>query len=101
MEGDLRIAAGLAPFDAPTLVGLRRVTAIAIAPSGDWAAASVQRLDADGASYVSDLWRVPLDGGAAVQLTRGDASDGSPCFRSDGALGFLSNRPPHGEKADD
>jgi dipeptidyl aminopeptidase/acylaminoacyl peptidase len=88
-------------FDAGQLIALRRVGAIALAPSGDWVAVAAQRLDADGAKYASDLWKLPLDGGRAVQLTRGDHNDGAPCFRADGALGFLSNRPPAGGKADD
>jgi len=44
---------------------------------------------------------VPTDGSAAVQLTRGDSKDASPCFRRDGALGFLSNRSPNERAPDD
>ena len=90
-----------APFDPPQLIELKRVTQIAVAPSGDWAAVSVQRLDADKAKYVTDLWRVPLDGAPAAQLTRGEHGASTPCFRSDGALGFLSSRPPEGKDGDD
>jgi len=90
-----------AAFDAAQLIALRRVGQIAIAPSGDWIAVAVQRLNADGAKYVTDLWRLPVDGGSAIQLTRADFSDSSPCFRADGALGFLSNRPPASGKGDD
>ena len=88
-------------FDSAQLIALRRVGKIAVAPAGDWIAAAVQRLDADGAKYVSDLWRIPLDGGPAIQLTHGEHNDTAPCFRADGALGFLSNRPPSTGKADD
>jgi dipeptidyl aminopeptidase/acylaminoacyl peptidase len=92
----------LARFDAAQLIALKRVTQIAVAPDGKWAAASVQRLNADGSKYFADLWHVPLDGGEPVQLTRGDHNDTSPSFRSDGGLGFLSNRPPaEGEPDDD
>ncbi|MEO8135469.1 MAG: prolyl oligopeptidase family serine peptidase, partial [Betaproteobacteria bacterium] len=90
-----------APFDAAQLIALRRVSQIALAPDGQWVAAALQRLDADGAKYVADLWRLPVDGGAATQLTRGVHSDTAPCFRADGGLGFLSNRPPASGKADD
>jgi hypothetical protein len=38
--------------------------------------------------YVSDLWRILPDGGAAIQLTRGE-HDTAPCFRADGALEFF------------
>jgi dipeptidyl aminopeptidase/acylaminoacyl peptidase len=83
-------------FDVDQLIQLRRVGALIPAPGGEWAAVAVQRLDADGAKYVSDLWRVSLidPKAAPVQLTRGACNDTSPCFRRDGALGFLSNRNP-------
>jgi dipeptidyl aminopeptidase/acylaminoacyl peptidase len=73
-------------------IALSRVETVAAAPDGSWLAVAVQRLARDGARYVSDLWRVPVDSGAAIQLTRGDSRDAAPCFRHDGALGFLSNR---------
>ncbi len=82
-------------------IGLGRVSATALSPDGSWMAVQVQRLDQEGADYVGDLWKVPLDGGDPVQLTRGDSRDGSPCFRRDGALGFLSNRKPAEIKADE
>jgi dipeptidyl aminopeptidase/acylaminoacyl peptidase len=82
-------------------IGLRRVGAVAAAPDGRWLAVAVQRLDQERSRYVSDLWKVPLDGSAAVQLTRGDSRDTAPGFRRDGALAFLSNRQPNELKADD
>src|SRR5262249_8212735 len=82
-------------------VALKRVSAIAASPCGRWLAVTVQRLDLEGAKYVADLWRVPTDGGAAVQLTRGDSRDGAPCYRRDGALGFVSNRRPTDLKPDE
>ena len=90
-----------APHDVEAHIRLRRVTALAASPCGRWLAVQVERLDLEGARYVSDLWRVPTDGGAAVQLTRGDSRDTAPCFRHDGALGFLSNRRPSEIKPDD
>ncbi|HEY3075199.1 MAG TPA: S9 family peptidase [Burkholderiales bacterium] len=82
-------------------IQLKRVSEIAASPDGKWLAVSVQRLDGDGAKYVSDLWKVPTDGGSAVQLTRGECKDTAPCFRHDGALGFLSNRQPNEIKPDE
>jgi dipeptidyl aminopeptidase/acylaminoacyl peptidase len=82
-------------------IALKRVSDIAASPDGEWLAVSVQRLDRDGAKYVSDLWRVPTDGSPAVQLTRGESKDSAPCFRRDGALGFLSNRQPNEVKPDE
>ncbi|MBT9559691.1 MAG: PD40 domain-containing protein, partial [Myxococcales bacterium] len=79
-------------FDAEQLIRLNRVSAYAVSPCGTWAAVAVARLDGDGGKYVSDLWRVPVSGGPAIPLTRGDSDDTAPSFRRDGALGFLSNR---------
>ena len=95
------MTAATSAFDSAQLIALKRVGKIALAPAGDWVAVAVQRLDADGAKYVSDLWRLPLDGGSPAQLTRGDQNDTAPCFRADGALCFLSNRLPVEGKADD
>ena len=89
------------PYTVEQHVTLRRVSALAASPDGAWLAVCVQRLDRDGAKYVSDLWKVPTDGSPAVQLTRGDSKDSAPCFRHDGALGFLSNRTPNEVKPDD
>jgi dipeptidyl aminopeptidase/acylaminoacyl peptidase len=81
---------------------LRRVQALAVSPDGTWAAVQVARQDAEGKKFVSDLWRVPLDGGAPVRLTWGDnAKNVSPAFRRDGALAFLSNRNPRAAKPED
>ncbi len=88
-------------FDAPTLVGMRRVESVTPSPDATWLAVAVQRLDHENRSkYVTDLWRVPLGGGEPTPLTRGKWNDRAPAFRSDGALLFLSNRPT-GAKDDD
>ncbi|HUR90634.1 MAG TPA: S9 family peptidase [Ramlibacter sp.] len=89
------------PYTVEEHVRLRRVGSIVPSPDGSWAAVAVQRLDRDGTKYVSDLWRVPTDGGPAVQLTRGESKDASPAFRHDGALAFLSNRQPNEVKPDE
>lgn len=90
-----------APYTVQQHIELKRVSAIAASPDGTWLAVAVQRLDRERAKYVSDVWRVPTDGGAPVQLTRGDSRDTAPCFRRDGALGFLSNRTPNEVKPDE
>ena len=89
------------PYTVEQHIALKRVSAIAPSPDGSWLAVVVQRLDQDGAKYVSDLWKLPTDGSAPVQLTRGDCKDTAPCFRHDGALGFLSNRRPNEVKPDE
>ncbi|MBC8119469.1 MAG: S9 family peptidase, partial [Burkholderiaceae bacterium] len=89
------------PYTVEQHIALRRVSSIAPSPDGAWLAVAVQRLDRDGAKYVSDLWKVPTDGSEATQLTRGDSKDSAPFFRRDGALGFLSNRQPTELKPDE
>ncbi|MFN9479460.1 MAG: TolB family protein, partial [Betaproteobacteria bacterium] len=89
------------PYSVEQHIALKRVTSIAAAPDGLWLAVAVQRLDRDGDKYVSDLWRVPTDGGPAVLPTRGESKDVAPYFRHDGALGFLSNRQPNEIKPDE
>jgi dipeptidyl aminopeptidase/acylaminoacyl peptidase len=89
------------PYSVEEHIRLRRVSGIAPSPDGAWLAVAVQRLDRDGTKYVSDIWRVPVDGGPAVQLTRGESKDVAPAFRSDGALAFLSNRQPNEIKPDE
>jgi dipeptidyl aminopeptidase/acylaminoacyl peptidase len=89
------------PYTVEDHIQLRRVSSITASPDGRWLAVVVQRLDREGSKYVSDLWKVPTDGGAAVQLTRGDSKDSAPCFRHDSALGFLSNRQPNEVKPDE
>jgi hypothetical protein len=98
-------SAGDARFDATALTRLRRVAGTSVSPCGRFLALGAQRLDKDEAAYVSDIWRVELDKpGTATALTRGGSNDSAPCYRSDGALGFLSNRNPRDgepEKGDD
>ena len=80
------------PFDADLLTRLRRVGAVAAAPDGTWLAVAVTR-PGDDDTLASDLWRVPLDGGAPRALTRGPSKDRAPRFRADGDPLFLSDRP--------
>lgn len=90
-------------LDADRLVELGRADALAVSPCGTWAAVAVARLDADGARFVHDLWRVDLVDPARLplQLTRGPSDDRAPHFRRDGALGFLTNRNPREGKPED
>ncbi|HSH90608.1 MAG TPA: S9 family peptidase, partial [Ramlibacter sp.] len=89
------------PYSPSSHISLRRVGSPASSPDGKWLAVSVQRPDRDGVKYVSDLWKVPTDGSPPIQLSRGESKEASPCFRQDGALGFLSNRQPNEIKPDE
>jgi dipeptidyl aminopeptidase/acylaminoacyl peptidase len=75
------------------LLALGRLATVALHPSEDWLCAAVSRRSTCGARWVHDLWRLPLDGSEAVQLTFGEWNDRAPHFSNDGLLGFLSNRP--------
>ena len=79
---------------------LPRVSEATLSPDGAWMAVTVRRRNEEGARYISDLWRVPTDGSAPTPLTDGESNDRAPCFRSDGALTFLSDRQPEGEDSD-
>ena len=80
-------------FDARRLTSLGRVSSVAVSPDGSHVACAVARLDEARAKYVADLWLVPLDDSPPTRLTRGKYNDRAPCFRRDGSLAFLSNRP--------
>jgi dipeptidyl aminopeptidase/acylaminoacyl peptidase len=85
------------------LVRLRRCDALAVSPRGSFAVVAATRLDADEAKYIHELWRVDLRDPRreAEQLTRGPSDDRAPCFRADGAIGFLSNRNPRDGKPEE
>lgn len=62
-------------------------------PDGSVAVVSVTRPDFAADSYVGQLWRVPLAGGAPQRITRG-FRDSAPRFSPDGRLlGFLRAEP--------
>lgn len=68
---------------------------LAVSPCELWLAIGVMRWNADVTDYVCDIWRVSLDiDTKPLQLTSGNHNDNKPCFRKDGSLGFLSDRPP-------
>ena len=80
-------------MDIKGFTELKRVGRIAPSPCGTWLAIEVARLAIDESRYISDLWRVDLDGGRQpTQLTRGESSDHTPRFRRDGSLAFISSR---------
>ncbi len=96
------------------LVSVPRCVRVAASPDGSWLCVEVQRPDADGARFVSQLFRVPVAptssegptlplvaAGPVTALTRGDVSCSNPEFRRDGALAFLSKRVDPGASSDD
>lgn len=88
-------------FDIHAMLRLKRVQSVVASPCGNWAAVALEAMDQDGSKFAVNLWKVALDGsGQTSQLTRGKSRDHSPCFRHDGALGFLSDRANADAKAD-
>lgn len=79
-------------FNTDSLLALRRVQRMDISASGDLIA-EVARVAQDESKFVTDLWRVPADGGSASLLTSGEHSDRAPQCTDDGSVLFLSSRP--------
>ncbi|MCB0911712.1 MAG: PD40 domain-containing protein, partial [Propionibacteriaceae bacterium] len=69
------------------------LSAPVVHPDGSHAVVSVTRPDLAADAYVGQLWRVPLDGGEPLRITRG-FRDTRPRFSPDGRLlGFLRATP--------
>ena len=79
--------------DPATFVALPRLTGLALSPDGARLVASLQRPDAKGARYASEIWDLGLDGTAPRRLTRSEKGETSPAFLPDGSLLFVSARP--------
>jgi len=89
------------PFhDLTEFAAIPRVTALRLSPDGDWLAAAVQTLSADGKKYLTSLWRVDPGGGPARRLTRSAEGEANPRFLPDGSLLFTSRRPDPGASQD-
>jgi dipeptidyl aminopeptidase/acylaminoacyl peptidase len=81
---------------------LARVNGLRLSPDGSWLAAVVQTLSGDGKKYVSSIWRIDAEGGAApTQLTRSAEGEASPEFLPDGSLLFISRRAEPTARPDD
>ena len=75
-------------MDIENLLRFSRVGSFAV--GADSIVVAVERLDENGARFVSDLWSVPLVG-PAIRLTHGDSRDRAPRWAGDTLL-FLSDR---------
>ena len=82
------------PFhDLADFVSIPRVTALRLAPDGNWLAAAVQTLSPDRKKYLTSLWRIDTGGGPPRRLTRSAEGEANPRFLPDGSLLFTSRRP--------
>lgn len=86
-------AAGTTPYTAEAMWGLARLGSPTLSPDGALAVVPVTRYDLATNKGSTDLWMIPVAGGAARQLTSNEADDTSPVFSPDGRwIAFLSKR---------
>jgi dipeptidyl aminopeptidase/acylaminoacyl peptidase len=79
-------------FDAGTANALQRLAEPAISPDGRWVAYTLRSTDAEQDKYLTDLWLVPTEGGAAQRLTQGGDVAGKPRWQGSQAITFLAVR---------
>lgn len=80
-------------FSPDDLLSFKVVGDLDISPDGQWIAYVLNEIDADGDTYLSNIWLLSTSGGAPRQLTFGSHQNQSPSFSPDGSrLAFLSNR---------
>jgi dipeptidyl aminopeptidase/acylaminoacyl peptidase len=88
------LAAGFSPAD---YLRIRNVSDPVFAPDGNTLAYSVGEIDPERDEQSSDLWTVPLDGGAQQRLTRTPHNEWQPVYAADGrSLYFLSDAGTEG-----
>jgi dipeptidyl aminopeptidase/acylaminoacyl peptidase len=91
MAGEV-IAAGNA-LTAEKMWSLQRLGDPSISPDGRLAVVPVTRFDVSENKGLTDLWLIPVNGGAAKQLTADAGADTQPVFSPDGKwIAFVSRR---------
>jgi dipeptidyl aminopeptidase/acylaminoacyl peptidase len=81
------------PFDASAMMELKRISDPQISPDAKWVAFTVQIVDVAANSKPSQVWVVPLEGGAPRQITRDGTSNQRPRWSPDSSrIAYISNR---------
>ena len=85
---------------AEDLYKIKVVSDLRISPSGEQVVFSQQRINTKTEEKSSNLWRLPIKGGKAEQLTFGDHKDSQPKWSPDGKMiAYLSDRDDHKKPA--
>ena len=71
------------PFDANAMMALKRIADPQISPDGRWVAFSVQSVDLTANKKPTQIWIVPLDGGAPRQITQDGDDNERPRWSRD------------------
>jgi dipeptidyl aminopeptidase/acylaminoacyl peptidase len=81
------------PFDANAMMALKRIADPQISPDGRWVAFSVQTVDLGANKKPTQIWIVPLDGGAPRQITQDGDDNERPRWSPDSRrIAYVSNR---------
>jgi len=81
------------PFDADAMMALKRIADPQISPDGRWVVFSVQSVDLAANKKPTQIWIVPLDGGAPRQITQDGDDNERPRWSPDSRrIAYVSNR---------
>jgi dipeptidyl aminopeptidase/acylaminoacyl peptidase len=81
------------PFDASTMMQLKRLSDPQISPDGQWVAFTVQSVDVAANQKPAQVWIVPLDGGTPHQITHDGSDNERPRWSPDSRrIAYISDR---------